>query len=367
MRLLYAMHVNWHWIRQRPHVLAEQLAQRHTVELLHFRMFHRHHRAAESPPPFAAHELQRLPERLKRLGRPLQALNAAWLGRQVAAAARAFEPDALWVTHPDFAPALRALPGLPVVYDCMDDHAAFDEAGAAAVLEDERALLSRADLVFFSSATLADRVRSRAPVRRSEVVHNGVADSLLARPPVPPRPAAAGDGPVLGYFGTVSHWFDWPLVLRLLEALPSARLELAGPVETAVPAHPRIHHAGILPHATLAGFVEQCDVLVMPFVVNRLIEAVDPVKLYEYIAFGRPALAPRYAESERFAPWVALYRDADEALALLRPPQTPADDAGRRGFLAAQTWTARGAQIERALQALPPRPTGGGARAGAWR
>jgi glycosyltransferase involved in cell wall biosynthesis len=367
MRLLYAMHVNWHWIRQRPHVLAEQLAQRHTVELLHFRMFHRHHRAAEAPPPFAARELQRLPERIKRLGRPLQALNAAWLRRQVAAAATAFEPEMFWVTHPDFAPALRALPGLPLVYDCMDDHAAFDEAGAAAVLQAERQLLSCADLVFFSSATLADRVRARSAVRRSEVVHNGVADSLLARPPVPPRTANMADGPVLGYFGTVSHWFDWPLVLKLLDALPSARLELAGPLETALPAHPRIRYAGIVAHAALADFVACCDVLVMPFVVNRLIEAVDPVKLYEYIAFGRPALAPRYAESERFVPWVALYRDANEALALLREPQTPADGAARHAFLAAQTWDARGVQIEQALQASSRSATHRGSGIGAKR
>jgi glycosyltransferase involved in cell wall biosynthesis len=352
MRLLYAMHVNWHWIRQRPQVLAEQLAQRHTVELLHARMFHRHHRAAESPPPFAAHELQRLPERIKRLGRPMQALNAAWLSRQVAAAARAFEPDVLWVTHPDFAPALRALPGLPLVYDCMDDHASFDAAGASAVMAAERELLLRADLVLFSSATLAERVRARAGVRRSEVVNNGVADSLLSRPPVPPRRVDAGDGPVLGYFGTVSHWFDWPLVLKLLDALPSARIELAGPLETALPAHPRIRHAGIVPHAALADFVARCDVLVMPFIVNRLIEAVDPVKLYEYVAFGRPALAPRYAESERFTPWVTLYRSADEALALLQGPTAPKSGGERRAFLAAQTWQARGAQVELALASL---------------
>ncbi len=111
MKLLYAMHVNWHWIRQRPHVLAEQLAQRHRVELLHFKMYRRSHRAAEAPPPFPARELLRVPEQLKRLGRPLQLLNAAWLARQVTSAAQTFRPDVLWVTHPDFESALRALPG----------------------------------------------------------------------------------------------------------------------------------------------------------------------------------------------------------------------------------------------------------------
>jgi len=347
------MHVNWHWIRQRPQVLAEQLAHHHTMHLLHYRMFHRHHRAADSTPLFPAQELQRLPERIKRLGRPMQAFNTAWLSQQFGAAARKFQPDAVWVTHPDFMPALRALPLLPVVYDCMDDHAAFNEAGTEAMLEAERELLARADLVFFSSATLAARVRARATVRRSEVVNNGVADSLLDRQALPSRPTVAGDGLRLGFFGTVSHWFDWALVLRLLDALPTARLEIAGPVETALPKHQRIHHAGVLPHSALASFVTGCDVLVMPFIMNQLVEAVDPVKLYEYVAFGRPALAPRYAESERFAPHIALYRDAAEALGTLEawaeaaPARTDAQT-----FLRANTWQQRMAQISGSLASV---------------
>ncbi len=353
MRITYAMHVNWQWIRQRPHVLAEELAQSHDLLLLHFAMFHRHHRAAELEPPFAARELHRVPERLKRLGAAVRSFNARWLAHQVARAVRAHRGELLWVTDPAFAAAAAAVRGLPVVYDCMDDHAAFDDATGPALLQDEQRLIERADLVLFSSATLAERVCARAPVRRFEVVNNGVADTLLERQPPPPRRASgAADGPVLGYFGTISHWFDWPLVMRLLDALPGARLELAGPVETALPEHPRVHHVGMLKHAELASFSAGCDVLVMPFVVNRLIEAVDPVKLYEYIAFGRRAIAPRYAESERFVPWVGLYRDSDEALELLRQRQAPPDGALRMAFLGANTWSARMRQIDGRLAML---------------
>lgn len=355
MRLLYAMHVNWNWIRQRPHVLAEQLASNHAVELLHFRMFHSQHRAAEVPPPFTAHELQRLPERLKRLGRPLQVMNGAWLGHQVARRARSFGAEALWVTHPDLAPALRRLPSLPVIYDCMDDHAAFTEGGMQTVLTAERELLERADLVIFSSTTLAQRVRERASVGRSLVINNGVSGRLLAFPSLQIRQPPTSEGPILGYFGTISHWLDWPLVLEILEALPTARMLLAGPIEVPPPAHPRIVHVGVVPHAALADFVTKCDALIMPFIVNRLIRAVDPVKLYEYIAFGLPALAPRYPESERFAPWVGLYGDAEEALSLLRQPARLHDEAARRQFLARQTWEVRGAQVEEALRDLRAR------------
>ncbi len=353
MRITYAMHVNWQWIRQRPHVLAEQLAQRHELSLLHFTMFHGHHRTAENKPPFVTRELHRVPERLKRLGAPMRTLNAQWIARQVTRALRAHDSELLWVTHPDFAAAAQAADGLPVVYDCMDDHAAFDDAAAPALLRAERRLIDRAELVLFSSATLAERVCGRASVRRFEIVNNGVADSWLAGEPAAPRaPTVTSEGLVLGYFGTISHWFDWPLVLRLLEALPGAHLEVAGPIEAPLPSHPRVRHVGMLRHVDLASFAARCDVLVMPFIVNRLIQSVDPVKLYEYVALGRPAIAPRYAESERFAPWVGLYRDFDEALTLLRRPQAPTQGALRRAFLAANTWSLRMRQIDHSLALL---------------
>ena len=42
---------------------------------------------------------------------------------------------------------------------------------------------------------------------------------------------------------------------------------------------------GPIEHSRLIENKELYDVLIMPFIRNELIESVDPVKLYEYIAF----------------------------------------------------------------------------------
>jgi teichuronic acid biosynthesis glycosyltransferase TuaH len=97
-------------------------------------------------------------------------------------------------------------------------------------------------------------------------------------------------------------------------------------------------------------------VMLMPFVVDRLIEAVDPVKLYEYVAFGRPALAPRYPESERFAQWVRLYNNVDEAVSslfeMLASDVSDTSRTARAAFLAENAWSQRVIQIERLLAPL---------------
>ena len=64
--------------------------------------------------------------------------------------------------------------------------------------------------------------RRRCGKRTAEMGHGTV--SLSASPsPLPPS------SPVLGYLGCIGRWFDWPLVVRLAEAMPQARIELVGP------------------------------------------------------------------------------------------------------------------------------------------
>jgi len=109
------MHVNWHWIRQRPQVLAEALARHHEVTLLDFAMYRGKHRAAEPAPPFPNYTLMRMPERFIRLGTAVGRVNAAWLARQVGRHVRRLAPDVLWITHPVLEAATRPWPGLPVI------------------------------------------------------------------------------------------------------------------------------------------------------------------------------------------------------------------------------------------------------------
>jgi teichuronic acid biosynthesis glycosyltransferase TuaH len=348
MRILYLMHVNWRWIRQRPHVLADLLAEQHDVMVLHYAMYKQQHAANESLPRLH-HEIHRLPQRLKRLAPIWTRWGDAWTARQVGVRAREFKPDLVWCTHPDFAASVAGLKNCRVVYDCMDDHLAFAADSQGALARAEAALLERADLTLFSSQTLAERVVARSPVGRRVVVNNG----WFAKPTAPAGAAPPANGFTLGYFGTVSHWFDWPLMLQLLDALPQVRLRLAGPCETTLPSHPRVQHVGVLPHAQLAAFAADCHALVMPFVVTPLIEAVDPVKLYEYIALQRPALAPRYRETERFTPFVSLYADAAAAIGQVQGwaqgHLPPPHGIAARDFLAANTWQHRRDEILRVL------------------
>ena len=348
-RLAYFMHVPWNWARQRPHHGAEGLAHHYEVDV------------------FLPADTPRLPAAAAPAGPALHPYRNARAFFRTEAAARLARYDLLWFCSPQgfstLAPALA--PGQRVVYDCMDEflafpHIAAGRTGFARALADEVELVARADLIFCSSRTLARRLRTRyrppAPLR---VVHNAaeIADD--------PGDTAARDGDLkrIVYAGTVSRWFDFPLVLDGLDQFPSTQVELYGPADVAIPAHPRLRHHGQQPHPRLHGLLRAADLLVMPFVVDDLIEAVNPVKLYEYIHAGVPAAAVRYAEAEIFRDYVHLYDGPAGYRALLqrlvegrlRPRAGP---ARARAFVAAHTWARRQQAWQRGVAELLRRPRG---------
>ncbi|MDK2887011.1 MAG: teichuronic acid biosynthesis glycosyltransferase TuaH [Thermosipho sp. (in: thermotogales)] len=111
------------------------------------------------------------------------------------------------------------------------------------------------------------------------------------------------------YVGTISYWFDFEKILKLLDDLPNITVTLVGPCEVDIPKHKRLIYNGIIPHSNLLSFVKDYDVLIMPFILNELILSVDPVKIYEYISFGKNIVSIYYKEMEKFRKFVYFYND----------------------------------------------------------
>jgi GT2 family glycosyltransferase len=98
-------------------------------------------------------------------------------------------------------------------------------------------------------------------------------------------------------------------------------------------------------------------VALIPFKLNTLTRAVDPVKLYEYFSGGKPVVATMMKEVERCASLVYTASDPEEfALQIDRAlkESDPQLRAQRINFARANTWAARVEQIDRAVSASYP-------------
>ena len=353
---------------QRAQQLAMHLAE--TTDVVYvdpnrsFLQFLRRQRALTSTPS------ELVPERLRRFrpgpglpfGRSFPALNRVNHARtwsrlkRLIASGRITAPKILVATFPDQIDIIRCLPDIPVIYDLMDEPALFLKAWQQPHFQKaHRELLERAQLVVTSSKVLFERYAPLA--RRAVCITNGVRAQMfrdLQNAPAHPRLASL-PGPRLGYVGMISHWFDFDTVRALAGAFAQGSVILVGPVDCPVPALPsNVKFTGMVPHHELAPLLRSFDLGLIPFRRCRDIDAVNPVKLYEYLAAGLPVLSARFSEIANFADFVAIYDGEKDCLSaarsLLAQPPSDHDRRLRRDFAASNCWSAKAQHFLRMAQ-----------------
>ena len=131
-------------------------------------------------------------------------------------------------------------------------------------------------------------------------------------------------------------------------------LVLVGPVHDPTDLDPLRRHPNVwiqppVGRAEVASIIHAADVCIMPHLFKRLTTAMSPVKLYEYLAGGRPVAAsdlpPVRAMDPRivFVPEGHSFADGvDEALS-----RGPLSETDRLAFIDANSWSRRHEQILR--------------------
>jgi glycosyltransferase involved in cell wall biosynthesis len=263
-------------------------------------------------------------------------------------------PRAVVVTFPDQVEVAGAFPGTPLVYDLMDEPELFLRPWQQARYRRlHRRLLARADLLVTSSRVLLERYGPHA--RRALRISNGVRRQLLRDlAGCQPDPILARlPRPVLGYVGMIAHWFDFAAVEALARGFPGGTVVLVGPSEGPLPRLPgNVIQVGRVHHLELAPVLRAFDVGLIPFRRCRAIDAVNPVKLYEYLAAGLPVLSARFEEISDFAD-VATYEAPGDCVAAARrllARRTPAEASARRAFARRHCWSVKAEQF---LHVLP--------------
>jgi GT2 family glycosyltransferase/serine/threonine protein kinase len=255
---------------------------------------------------------------------------------------------------------LRERFGWRVVYDCMDEWTNFPLFGPA-VLEIEASLVRDADLTVVSADRLAEKWKPSA--RRLLVARNGIDldhyRSLYGENQIlgPVR------RPVLGYFGALASWVDVDLLVKIARMHPAATLVLAGG-QFDVDLSPlkslrNVRVFGQRPYAEMPKLLWNFDVCLIPFFINDITEATNPVKFYEYLFSGKPIVGTELHELRAFGDLCYLARTHEEFLAKLNEAlaESPNDArrARRREAAAANAWSSRYEAIDVAVREAYPR------------
>lgn len=241
-----------------------------------------------------------------------------------------------------------------LVYDCMDYHAGFSNTGDSHESV-ELQLLRLADLTIVTSDYLVDFAQ-RSGAKKVALIRNAAEFEHFHPAHAMTRPQAA---PVIGYYGAIAEWFDAGLIETLAARLPQARIELIGAdtaqVQERLRHCPNVRFHGEKPYAELPQWLATFDVCLIPFKINELTLATNPVKVYEYLSAGKAVVGTDLPELAQFGDLVYRAQDAhafvqavEQALQERGHPDTPALQARRIAFAREQTWHQRAQDLLKA-------------------
>ena len=263
----------------------------------------------------------------------------------------------VWLYTPLALEAALALEPTTLVYDVMDDLAAFKNA-APELLVRHRQTLRRADVVFAGGRSLHTSLvrQGRAD---AQLFPSGIAPEHYAPPLGKPRHHQGR--PVAGYVGVIDERLDLDLIRQLAEQRPDWEIRMIGPVAKIsgedLPQAPNITYQGQKRYAELPGVMADLDVALMPFALNEATRSISPTKTLEYLAAGLPVISTPVPDVvTEFRTAVHVRHTAEEFAALcsdLGHRKSSRLDQTVRELLNEYHWDSIAAQMEESLLSAP--------------
>lgn len=276
-----------------------------------------------------------------------------------------FEPDAAIFYAPQYRFLLTTLKSknTKIVYDCVDDFSAFtDLAPSRSDIEGaEESITKASSFVIATSKPLCDRI---SRITSKCIYLPNACDfshfNKALRKQRKPKDIENLKPPIIGFIGAVSDWIDIDLICALAQRHPDYSILLAGPIDFGYDKlinYPNIVCVGTKKYKDLPKYLFFIDVCLIPFKINKLTLASNPIKLYEYLAAGKPVVSTALPEVyNNAAEIVAVAEDHDDFIEKVekavreKKHEDPSMVTRRIEFAQANSWETRVDVVEKLLR-----------------
>jgi glycosyltransferase involved in cell wall biosynthesis len=196
-------------------------------------------------------------------------------------------------TLPITADLIGELPVLRWVYYCVDDFSVWPGLDGSALQRMEQRLVQKADTIIAVSEILRDKMSALG--RCSHLLTHGFdADDWNGNGDSVAIPALANlERPLLVFWGVVDRRIDLQFVRQLAGDLERGTIVFAGPhnePDSELLKVQRTVFTGPLQYEQLPALARKAAVLIMPYADLPVTRAIQPLKLKEYLATGKPVV-----------------------------------------------------------------------------
>jgi len=129
--------------------------------------------------------------------------------------------------------------------------------------------------------------------------------------------------PILGFAGAISDWVDLDLIKYTAEQVPECSIVLIGTIRkrsvlSCLRNCRNIYHIDKVRQGDLPMFLAHFEVCLNPLRLNSLTETLNPLKIYDYLATGKPIVSTNIPEVRKIEKYVYISRSYEEFVALTK-------------------------------------------------
>ena len=276
-----------------------------------------------------------------------------------------FGKPILWLCRPEMEDVIGQFDERLLLYHVVDEYSAYEGVSDPEIARRrERNILERADLVLTTAPALWESKRAHNP--NTHLVPNAVnyeafAQVMQSDAPLPDDLAAL-PRPLAGYVGAINAKLDLSLFAALAEARPAWTLALIGPVRVSkrddllqlLRAKENVHFLGKRSVEEVPHYIKGLDVCLLPYRRNEWTRNISSLKLYEYLACGKPVVSSDVPAARDYADIVSIAQNAEQFVELVQNAFDDRTDAAIQKRMALErqnTWRHRVEQISTLIEA----------------
>ena len=205
-----------------------------------------------------------------------------------------------------------------LIFRVCDNYIGFPGAGEQSIAN-YQFLLKESDYLACSSNMLFNEMSARFP-EKAIYLPNGVDLERFETSSLENHHKLKSSGVKAVYVGTYEEWFDYALMEFLIQKLYQINFVFIGQPSTRLlelKRYKNVEIVGPVAAKHLPNVLRQCDIGLIPFETDKysaLIEYVNPLKLYEYLACGLPVVSTYWEEMALLDSPAVLCKSAEEFL-----------------------------------------------------
>lgn len=174
----------------------------------------------------------------------------------------------------------------------------------------ERMLKDEKNVIVIATATKLYNDVAKHRNRNFKLVTNGVVyehfKDIQNIVPDEMKKVVEKNNTVIGYYGALASWFDYKLVKEVASIRKDWEIVLIGwdydgtLAKSGITKLKNVHIINSVEYKRLPLYAQWFDICTIPFVINDVTKSTSPVKLFEYMALGKPIVTTAMPECKKY-------------------------------------------------------------------